>query len=664
MWYPLHHSSSTTLYRIMLMKGAVNTMQTETLQTQAHKQQYGTWESRITPQMLAGSLRLSDVQWDTDGKTLVWHEVRDGRGVLVAQTGTEAPRDLTDSSLNVRAGVGYGGGEFTVANGFAFFSANGRLYRMALTGGTAKALTPQFGAVSSPAVSPHGEWVAYVYSYEGRDGLALVDTEGEGWPIKLAWGNDFFMQPTWHPDGMRLAYITWDYPQMPFTGTELRLITLEYSEITSNPYCRAVETLDGDTTTAIFQPQFSPDGRYLAYISDASGFGHLYLYDFETNEHQQITQGAYEHGTPAWVQGMRRYAWAGNSAALYYIREQAAFARVYSYDVVHQVSFPVSDLAAYSTFEQIALTPAQDANEKLALVASASTIPQRILSYSAEDGVRVVRRATTESIPAADLAPAEPLQWAGHDGETVHGLYYAPTNSAYEGIGLPPLIVSVHGGPTSHRRAEYKLDIQFFASRGYAVLQVNHRGSTGYGRAYMDKHHLNWGVYDVEDSASGAQYLIEQGRVDPHKVVIMGGSAGGYTVLQSLIDKPGFYKAGVNLFGVADHFALARDTHKFEARYTDWLLGELPDAAETYRARSPIFHADKIRDALIVFQGAEDNVVPRSQSDAIVAAVKRNGIPHEYHVYEGEGHGWRQPETIQRYYESLLTFLETQVLYT
>jgi dipeptidyl aminopeptidase/acylaminoacyl peptidase len=228
---------------------------------------------------------------------------------------------------------------------------------------------------------------------------------------------------------------------------------------------------------------------------------------------------------------------------------------------------------------------------------------------------------------------------------------------------LPPLVVLVHGGPTSQVTANYQGQAQFLTSRGYAVLQVNYRGSTGYGRDYMLKLRHAWGIYDVEDSVSGARALAEQGRVDPVKRVIMGGSAGGFTVLQTLVTQPGAFTAGVCLFGVANQFTLAADTHKFEARYLDTMLGPLPAAAAVYRERSPIFHAERITDPVVVFQGDEDKVVPRSQSDTIVASLKARGVPHEYHVYEGEGHGWRKTETIERFYETLDAFLRQYVVF-
>lgn len=619
--------------------------------------QYGTWSSPLSAASLSGDVRLNDVQWDADSHTLVWAENRGKQGILVAQTGADAPRDLTDE-LSVRGGVGYGGGEFTIHAGMVYFAANGRLYRQTVAEGSAKAITPSYGNVASPRVSPDGQWVAYIHTYEGVDGLALVDTEGAHWPRKLAFGTDFVMQPAWHPSGKQLAYIAWNHPQMPWDGTELRLLTLDVDS-TQIPYVTQTQTLVGDTQTAVFQPEFSPDGRYLSYISDTTGFGQIYVYDLGKHTHTMLTDHLAEHGAPAWVQGLRMYGWTPDSQQLYYLRNEGGFYRVFCYDVARGVSEAITGLDDYTYLYQI--TVARDG--RLAFIAGSSTQPSRIISHHPTDGIRIHRRASTEAVPRAALSIAQAITWKGHDGGDVHGLYYPPTNATYDGQGAPPLIVDIHGGPTSQRTSRYEASLQFFATRGYAVLSVNHRGSTGYGREYMLKLYHNWGVYDVEDAATGALYLSAQGLADSSKLVIMGGSAGGFTVLQSLVSKPGFYKAGICSYGISNQFMLVMDTHKFEEQYSFSLLGNLPDAASTYRERSPLFHADNIQDAVFLAQGDEDNVVPRSQSDSIVATLRRRGIPHEYHVYAGEGHGFRKPETIQTFYEGVLKFLTQYVLY-
>lgn len=620
---------------------------------------YGTWDSPISGASIASGLSLRDVQWNRAGDTLVWWESRGKTGLLQAQTGAQAPRDLTDATLNVAGRVGYGGGAFTLGDGKAFFSANGRLYCQALAGGLPRAITPEFGSCASPAVSPDGDWVVFVHSYEHVDGLAIVDAAGEGFPRKLAYGTDFVMQPTWHPGGSHIAFIAWNHPQMPWNGSELRLLSLE-PEAAAMPGAQDIVTVAGDIDRSIFQPEFSPDGRYLSYISDASGWSQIVLYDLIEQAHRQLTFAEAEHGKPAWAQGMRTYAWAGDSRSIFYLENCRGFFRLRRYDLDSSASEAVPGLEAYTEMEQISVSRDGDA---VAMIASSAFIPPRVISVDSAGAVTIHRRRGAENLREDQLSAGRAIRWQCADGGHAHGLYYPPVPQDDMPAGLPPLIVNVHGGPTSQRCAGYYSEVQFFTTRGYAVLLVNHRGSTGYGKAYMNMHRGNWGVYDVADSISGVKHLAKESLIDERRAVIMGGSAGGFTVLQSLVDHPGFYKAGICSYGVSNQFGLLMDTHKFEERYTFWLLGELPEAADLYRERSPVFHADKIVDPLIVFQGKDDVVVPQDQSEGIVASLRRRGIPHEYHLYEGEGHGWRKPETIEAYYNSIDRFLLQHVIY-
>lgn len=620
---------------------------------------YGTWDSPLNGASIASGVSLRDAQWNSGGNTLVWLENRAKTGVLQAQSGLQAPRDLTDSTLNVAGRVGYGGGGFALGAGKAFFVAEGRLYAQPLAGGAPRAITPAFGSYASPAASPDGEWVVFVHSYEHVDGLAIVDAAGERFPGKLAYGTDFVMQPAWHPAGSHISYIAWNHPQMPWNGSELRLVSLERQE-DDMPRAVDVVTLVGDDETAIFQPEFSPDGRYLSYVSDGGGWGQIYLYDLERQAHYQLTSAQAEHGTPAWAQGMRTYGWAGDSRSIFYLENRRGFFRLMRRDLDSSESEAVAGLESYTQMEQITVSRESGA---VAMIASSALIPPRVISLDESGAVSVRRRQGAENLREDQLSVGRAISWKGDDGGDVHGLYYPPVLRDGMPAGLPPLIVNVHGGPTSQRSAGYYNEAQFFTTRGYAVLLVNHRGSTGYGKAYMNMHRGNWGVYDVIDSVAGVKHLRGEGLIDETKAVIMGGSAGGFTVLQSLVDCPGFYKAGVCSYGVSNQFGLLMDTHKFEERYTFWLLGELPEASDIYRQRSPVFHADKIVDPIIVFQGTDDVVVPQDQSEGIVASLQRRGIPHEYHLFEGEGHGWRKPETIETYYNRIDRFLLQHVIY-
>lgn len=652
------------------------------------RRQNGLWDSPISPLSLARSFSFSDLAWDHDG-TLVWREARSDRGVLVIQRPDgQAPRDFNDE-YSVRAKVGYGGGDFGVGHGFLVFAEaeSGRLYRQQIEHGPASPITPGFGCYASPTLSPDGRWVLFVHTYEDQDSLGIVDSDGRSWPKKLVSGDDFYMQPAWHPDGSRIAWIAWNQPNMPWDGTHLRMGNFR-PDPGGNVTLAEVDTLAGDENTSIFQPSFSPDGRYLAYVSDETGWWQLYLYELESGTTRQITDLPADHGLPAWVQGLRTYAFHPDGSSIFAIRHQKGFASLWQIDLDTGSEQQVPLEAAYTWFDQIALSPSVGSSGivQIALLASGTTTPPRViaLSSSGEQALAgkdadlpvpagespsqpwrltILRRATAEDVPAEVYAPAQAVQWKGLDGGEVYGLLSFPHNPRFEGTGLPPLVVSIHGGPTSQARAVFNPRAQFFTTRGYAVLEVNHRGSTGYGRPYWEALRGNWGVYDVEDAVCGARYFADQGQIDGSRAVIMGGSAGGFTVLMALENHPGVFKAGICLYGVANQFSLVAETHKFEARYSDSLLGPLPEAADIYRARSCEFHANKIRDPLLIFQGEEDQVVPRSQSDAIVAALQKSGIPHEYHLYPGEGHGFRKTETIQHLYTTIDRFLREHVIF-
>jgi dipeptidyl aminopeptidase/acylaminoacyl peptidase len=622
---------------------------------------YGLWPSPVSPASLAESLRLSDVGWDSDGETLVWLEGRSDRGVLVCSVAGQAPRDLTPTR-SVRARVGYGGGDFSVAGGYVYLvGEEGRLYRQPLAAGEAEAISPQFGHMASPAVSPDGRWVLYVHTYEDVDGLAIVDAAGKAWPSKLVYGEDFYMQPCWHPGGTQVAWVSWNHPNMPWDSTMLKMARLDASGV-GLPTVLEIETLVDAPDVAVAQPQFSPDGRSLAYISDESGWSNLYLCDLDARTHRPLTTDAVEMGVPAWRQGLRTYAWSPEGQSIYYLRNEAGFSRLWAYDLdTGQASAVDSPLAGYTSLGQIAAAPQSG---RLAFIASSSTMSARIVSWKpGEAHEQVHRRSTGENVPADDLSSPRPVQWTAPDGSTVHGLYYPPASSRVASTGLPPAIVDIHGGPTGQSRAYHNARAQFFATRGYAYLEVNYRGSVGYGKPYMAALRGQWGILDVEDAVGGAGYLADAGLADPDRLVIMGGSAGGYTVLKVLVDHPGTFKAGLCLYGVSNMFTLAADTHKFEERYLDSMLGPLPEAGAIYRERSPIFDADRIVDPVAIFQGEIDRVVPKAQSEEIVASLRRRGVPHEYHLYEGEGHGWRKRETIEAFYAAVEAFLKQYVIY-
>lgn len=623
---------------------------------------YGLWSSNLSAGAMAGDLGLKDVAWADDG-TLVWLESRDGHSVLVGRRagGERAARDIT-GALRVSGGVGYGGGEFSVAGDDVFFSASdGRLYRSAIARGQARPLTPAHGGVAAPTVSPDQQWVLYVQTDQRHDVLAVVDAEGKNWPQKLVTGADFYMHPAWSPDARKIAWVSWNHPNMPWDETELHLGELEVSP--GGLTLRSSKRLVADIPAALMQPEFSPDGKTLAFLSDADDWWQLYLYDLKSGETRQLTRGAFEIGGPAWVQGTRAFGWKPDSSGLFAVRNQRG--EMDLLDVSLDGSFtPVEALKDYRYLAQ----PAVSNTGKVAMIASSSRIPPRVITWDSTDKSTpcVERFASSERLHPAELAEMQPVSWPSSKGPAsvqIFGNYYPPTNPKYHSEGKPPAIINIHGGPTAQSVASYSAASQFFATRGFAVLEVNYRGSTGYGRPYRHALKGNWGNFDIADARSGAQFLADEGLADPNRIVIMGGSAGGYTVLQSLVANPGTFAAGISKYGISNLFALSMETHKFESHYNDALVGVLPEDGELFRARSPLFQAENISDPVAIFQGALDKVVPPNQAEMMVEVLKQRGVPHEYHVYEDEGHGWRKARNIEHFYTAALAFLKQYVIF-
>ncbi len=598
--------------------------------------------------MQGALLRLEGALFDNDG-SLIWLEALSGQTALMYKKGADAPRDIS-GGMKIRAGVGYGGGDFTIRNGFAIFSSDHRLYQVNVNAGLPQPITPQFGDCASPVISPDGSQVLFVHTYEGQDCLALTNTNGQVWPVKLVSGSDFYMQPVWHPEGKQIAWVEWNHPQMPWDGTRLMTGSLNGSELCD------VKQVFGSENIPVFQPEFSPDGRYLAFLANDGEWDSLQTLELSTGQRKTLVGNA-SMMEPAWGQGMRLFAWSADSSRLFYFKNKKCWRTLWVIDIASGQSTQLST-EPYTWFDQIAASPESD---KLAILASSSKIPTRLVTW--DNGEQLIeRRSSGEAIPAAELPEPQAIEWPAPDGAIVHGLYYPPTSTRYFSDELPPTIINIHGGPTSMRSTSYNADAAYFSTRGYAYMEVNYRGSTGFGRSYMLKLREKWGLVDTEDAAGAAGALAALGLADPQRIVIKGGSSGGYTVLNALIQFPGVFKAGVNLFGVANLYDFMIATHKFEERYNISLVGPLPEAAERYKAWSPVFHAMQIKDPVAVFQGAEDRVVPLEHSEQIVAALKANGVPYIYRLYPGEGHGFRKTETIIDFYENLERFLKQYVL--
>jgi len=385
--------------------------------------QFGLWPSQITPLSLARGIGLTDIAWDDDG-TLVWREARSDRGVLVVfPPDGQAPRDL-NSDLGVRAGVGYGGGDFSVGRGNIYFveAKSGRIFRQPTHKGLAKPITPAFGGAASPALSPDGESVLYVHTYEGQESIAVINNDGDQWPQRLVYGDDFYMQPCWHPNGEQIAWIAWNHPQMPWDGTKLMIA--QVNQPSSGMFeLGEVKEIVGGEEIAVFGAQFSPDGRYLAYVADPDGWWQLYVYDLVSCEKSVLTGGEAEHGIPAWFQGLRAFDFAPDRKSIYFLQNRDGFVGMWRVNIETKLQERVRIGSEYTWMEQIAASPV---GEQVAVIASGGRIPKRIIRFDPSSGTRVLKRSSSEDLPEKSYSLPSPISWKGMDKANVHGIFHTP----------------------------------------------------------------------------------------------------------------------------------------------------------------------------------------------------------------------------------------------
>jgi dipeptidyl aminopeptidase/acylaminoacyl peptidase len=610
---------------------------------------YGSWESPITSSLLASAgISLSQL-CPTDGG-LYWAEGRpleSGRVVVVRDA-----VDVTSSNFNVRTRAHeYGGGAFVVHRGRTFFCnfSDQRIYRQDV-GLAPQPITPEPPSPGSiryadARITPDGATVVCVRErHEPGPGvlneLVAFPSDGSADPRILAEGHDFYSTPRLSPDGSRLLWLTWDHPNMPWDGAELWTANFDATHGLSG-----TQKIAGGPAESVFQPEWSPGG-IIHFVSDATGWWNLY------SERGAIAPMKAEFGLPQWVFGLSRYGFLseGRIACVY---TRAGLDRVGILDP-ESGSMETLDLG-YSSFSDLRT----DSDGRVFLVAGSPKTAPQIVELDVRDGrsTRILKSSADVALVSEDLSAPEPIEFPTTRGQTAYALFYPPCNRIFAGPAgtRPPLLVMSHGGPTGAATSSLKLPLQYWTSRGFAVVDVNYRGSTGYGRKYRERLNGLWGIVDAEDCIEAARYLAARGDVDPRRMAIRGGSAGGYTTLCALA----FHKvfaAGASHYGVGDLVALAKDTHKFESRYLDRLVGPYPAAAATYHERSPIHFADRISCPVILFQGLEDRVVPPSQAEGFAAALRSNGLFYEYLSFSDEGHGFRRAQTIERVAEAELAF--------
>jgi dipeptidyl aminopeptidase/acylaminoacyl peptidase len=608
---------------------------------------YGAWKSPLTAHgVAAGALQLSRVI--LDGDDTYWLERRPeegGRSVVVKRSRDGRIADVTPAGTNVRTRVHeYGGAAYVVSGGTIYYSefADQRLYRLEPRG------TPE-------PLTPPGDWfyadctinvsrmrlvcVREDHTAPKREAVnTLVSMRLDGPPTAgqvIVSGHDFYSTPRFNPDGSRLAWLAWRHPHMPWDGTELWAADVGRDDELEQP-----TRVAGGDDESIFQPGWSPDGE-LYFVSDRTGWWNLYR--VRAGRVEAIHPMSADFGRPQWMLGTSTWAFADGSHLVVTYSENGRW-RLATIDLSTGALAPVD--TELEPGESVAAT-----RTHAVFVGGSALAPDAVVRIDVVTGaVETIRVASAAGVAPGYLSTPHSIEFPSSDGLTAHAFYYAPRNRDFTGPDdeRPPLIVISHGGPTAAHRATLNLDIQYWTSRGFAVVAVNYGGSSGYGRVYRQRLNGQWGVVDVADCVSAARFLVAQGKVDADRLIIRGNSAGGYTTLAALTFHPEVFKAGASYYGIADIEMMARDTHKFESRYFDSLLGPYPASRDVYRGRSPIHFVDRLSCPLILFQGLEDKVVPPSQSRTMADAVRAKGLPVAFLTFEGEQHGFRKADTISR----------------
>ena len=615
---------------------------------------YGSWKSPITTDLIvSGSIGLGEVA--LDGEDIYWVEMRPaegGRMVVVKRTPDGEISDITPGPFSARTRVHeYGGGAYLVHEGTVYFSnySDQRMYRQD-SGEAPEPITPEtdmryadgcFDAARNRVICVRED---HTQDGEPINAIVAVDALGKAEQVVLSQGSDFCSTPRISPDGSTLAWLTWDHPNMPWDGTLLLVASINDQGLLGEP-----QVVVGGKTESIFQPEWSPDGAF-HFVSDRSGWWNLWRW--EDGQLRQLTDRNAEFGKPQWVFGSDTYSFASAELIACSYVENGAW-KIATLDIESGML-----LAVETPFSEMGRGDLKAGGGKVVFIAGAPSLPMTLVLYDlAENKWRELRKSHDLEVEPGFISEPQPVEFPTEDGKTAHAFFYPPKNNDFQGPAgeKPPLLVKSHGGPTGAASTALNLGIQFWTSRGIGVLDVDYGGSTGYGRAYRERLNGAWGIVDVDDCCNAALHLVSKGEADENRLAIDGGSAGGYTTLAALTFKDVF-KAGASHYGVSDLEALAKETHKFEARYLDGLVGPYPERRDLYRERSPINHTEGLSCPLILFQGLEDQIVPPKQAQMMFDAVRAKGLPTAYIPFEGEQHGFRRAENIKRALEAELYF--------
>jgi dipeptidyl aminopeptidase/acylaminoacyl peptidase len=612
---------------------------------------YGSWRSPITSELVASGTQIMEMM--LDGDDVYWRELRPtehGRHVVMraAKGRTE---EVTPAPFDIRTLVHeYGGGAFVVADGVVYFSnlADQCLYRQVI-GDEPRPITPAANLRYADGTIDRRRGrlicVREDHTVAGREAvntLVSLNLEGGDGGEVLVSGNDFYSSPRLGPDGSHLAWLAWNHPNMPWDATELWV-----GELRADGSVGRTERVARSHDESILQPEWSPDG-VLHFVSDRTGWWNLYRWRHGRVE--SLCDMAAEFGRPPWTFGMSSYAFesAQRIVCAYNVRGTWQLAEL---DVANRKLEPIEN--PYSDITYVRAAPGRSV-----FVAGSPTEPESIVQFNfATRQFEVLHRSRELAIDPGYLSTPRAIEFPTSNDLTAHAFFYAPRNRDFTAPSkeLPPLIVIAHGGPTSSTKSTLNLAVQYWTSRGLAVLDVNYGGSTGYGRPYRRRLYGQWGVVDVDDCTNGGMCIVKRGEADGSRLAIRGGSAGGYTTLCALTFRNTF-RAGASYYGISDLGIFDKETHKFESRYDMTLVGPYPERRDLYRERSPIHFIDRISSPVILFQGLEDKIVPPNQAELIVEALRARGMPVAYLPFEGEQHGFRRTENIKRALDAELYF--------